>query len=134
MATGTALDEGLTRLAMLGIAGGGTGFNNANARVLVGDDATAADHAQTGIIGTAVAKAMDATFPTSPVVSQTLVHQATFAAGTIAVNVKEIVVDNGAGTHESLYRLVLDATEQALVTAAILATAILRVKVNGVLQ
>lgn len=112
MATAIALDEGLTRLALLGIGGGGTAYDNANARVLVGDDDTAPTAADTGIVGTSVADAMDATFPTSPPVDNTLVFQATFAAGAISNAIKEVVVDNGAASHESLVRVVLEDSEQ----------------------
>jgi hypothetical protein len=112
MATGVALDAGLTRLALLGIAGGGTGYDNGNARVIVGDDDTAPAATDTGIIGTAVADAMDATFPTSPPVDNTLVFQATYAAAAITNAIKEVCVDNGAAAAEALCRIVLDATEQ----------------------
>ena len=112
MATGVALDEGLARLALLAIGGGGTAFNNASARVLVGDDDTAPTAADTGIVGTAVAHAQDATFPTSPPVANTLVFQATFAAGAITNAIKEVAIDNGAGTHEALVRIVLEDSEQ----------------------
>lgn len=111
MATGIALNDGLARLALLAIGGGGTAYNNANARILVGNDATAPASTQTGIIGTPTADAMDATFPTSPPVSNTLVFQATYAAGAITLPIKEVVTDNGAGVHESLCRIVLDSTE-----------------------
>jgi len=111
MATGLALNDGLARLALLAIGGGGTAYDNTNARILVGDDDTAPDATQTGIVGTSVADAMDATFPTSPPADRTLVFQATYAPAAITDEVKEICVDNGAGSHEALVRVVLDATE-----------------------
>jgi len=112
MATGVALNLGLARLALLAIGGGGTAYNNANARIIVGDDATAPLAAQIAVIGTAVADAMDATFPTSPPVSNTLVFQATFTPAAITNEVAEIVVDNGAGDVESLCCIVLDVSER----------------------
>ena len=126
MATGVALDDGLARLALLAIGGGGTDYGNANARILVGDDDTAPVATDAGIVGTAVADAMDATFPTDPPVSNTLVFQATYAAAAITNIITEVCVDNGAGDAEALCRIVLDTSEQ--VTPG--ASDIIRVKVE----
>ncbi len=111
MATGVAQNLGLTRLAMLGLGGGGTTYANANSRIGVGDDGTAPTAADGTILGTAVWKAADATFPTSPVVGNKYVMQATFAAGAVTLPIKEVVWDNGAGPGEALVRTVLDAAE-----------------------
>lgn len=77
-----ALNEGLQELIRL-IAGisSPTAWNNANARLGVGNSATAASAAQTGLLGSKVYKAMDATYPQRS--SQTAVWRTTFS-GTVA--------------------------------------------------
>lgn len=112
MATGCALNAGLTLLQTLGIGGGGTAYSNANARIGVGDDDTGPNPAQTGLIGgTTAYDAMDATFPVSPVLLRTLEFQATFAAAAFGGTIKEVVVDNGGGG-TALLRIVLALAEQ----------------------
>lgn len=112
MATGIAQSAGLTRLALLGIGGGGTAYSNANARIGVGDDDTAPTAADGTLLGTAVWKAMDGSFPVTPPLLNTFEFQATFAAGTITNPIKEVCADNGAGTHEALARIVLAVADQ----------------------
>lgn len=111
MATGCGLNVGLHITADLRVGGGGTVYSNANARVGVGDSDTGPSAAQTGILGTAVYRAMDATYPLVTAGVGTTQWRATFIAGSIVNPIKEITVDNGAPA-QSLVRVVLDVSEQ----------------------
>lgn len=75
------LNEGIQLLEDLLIGAGGTAYNNANARIGVGDSAAAAAATQTGLQAAVnkFFKAMDATFPSRA--AQTISWRATFASG-----------------------------------------------------
>jgi hypothetical protein len=77
IAINVLLEEGITELINL-IAGLGTptAWDNTNAYLGVGDDATAPAPAQTGIIGTAVYKGMNGGFP--QISTQDCIWQADF--------------------------------------------------------
>ena len=91
------LNAGITALLqLLATADVVNQYNNANAQLGVGDDATVASAVQTGLIA-AVNKAyagMEATYPT--VVDQTVTFKASFAAGEANFAWNEFVVINGA--------------------------------------
>lgn len=90
------LNAGINVLTNLLAGGGGTAFNNANARVGVGDSTTAEAASQTGLQAATnkTYQAMDASYPTYGT-SQQIVFRATF--GTSAANYawQEFTVDNG---------------------------------------
>jgi hypothetical protein len=114
MAIGIAQNVGLTRLATLGIGGGGTAYLAApatpTARIGVGNSATAPTSADGTILGTPVWHGCDAGFP-NVAAGNKMVFQATYAAGSITLPIKEVVMDNGSVAREALARIVLDATE-----------------------
>jgi len=100
------LTEGITRLMNLLIGGGGTAFDNANARIGVGDDATAAAAAQAGLLAATNQDyvGMETGYPS--LAGQTVTFRAVFdgATGNYAWN--EFTVDNGAVAGENLNRKV----------------------------
>ena len=75
------LNEGITALLNLLIGAAETAFSNANAYTGVGDSATAAAAAQTGLLASTnkAYHAMDATYP--QVSNQTVTFRSTFASG-----------------------------------------------------
>jgi len=80
-------------------------YNNANARLGVGSDATAADPSQTDLLdATPTWKAMDATYPQRS--AQTAEWRATFGSGDANEAWNEFAVDNGATAHKLLNRKV----------------------------
>jgi len=90
------LNEGITEMLNLLIGGTATPFNNANARIGVGDSSTAAAATQTGLQA-ATNKAwrpMDATYP--QVSGQTVTFRATFGSGVAAFAWNEFTVVNSA--------------------------------------
>lgn len=90
------LNEGITALLTLLIGGAGTAFNNANARLGVGDSSVAVAATQTGLQAATnrAFRPMDATFPS--VAGQTVTFRATFGAGVAAYAWNEFTVVNGA--------------------------------------
>jgi len=100
------LNEGITRLLNLLIAGGGTAFDNANARIGIGDDATAEDAAQTDLLAAAnkLYKGMEATYPS--IAGQTVTFRAVFIGTEANYAWNEFTVDNGAAAGENLNRKV----------------------------
>jgi hypothetical protein len=100
------LNEGITRALNL-IAGTTTNpFNNANARIGVGDSSTAEAAAQTDLQAATnkTYKAMEATYPT--VSGQTITFRSVFGSGDANYAWNEFVVDNGATAGEALNRKV----------------------------
>jgi hypothetical protein len=101
-----ALNVGLQNLIDI-ICGIGTTtlYNNANARLGVGSDATAADPAQTDLIdATPTWKAMDATYPQRS--GQIAEWRSTFGSADANEAWNEYAVDNGATAHKLLNRKV----------------------------
>ena len=92
------LNEGITALwkLFIGSATAGNPFNNANAYIGVGDSATAAAAAQTGLQATTnkVYKAMDATYPADPT-GQSVTWRSTFGAEDANFAWNEFTVANG---------------------------------------
>jgi hypothetical protein len=93
---------------------GATLFNNANAYMGVGDDATAADAAQTGLLGAANAGthklyvAMDGSYPTYGT-AQKATWRSTFASADANFHWQEITVCNtNSNTGKNLNRKVQD--------------------------
>lgn len=99
------LNEGINELWQLVAGAGGTAYNNANARLGVGESTTAAAATQTALQGaTLTFKAMDATYPT--ISAQTITFRATFASGDANIAWNEFTVDNGNTANKNLNRLV----------------------------
>jgi hypothetical protein len=90
------LNAGINLLLTLGAGGAGTAFNNANARIGVGDSTAAEAATQTGLQAATnkTYKAMDATYPTSGT-SQQIVFRATFIGTDANYAWQEFTVDNG---------------------------------------
>lgn len=101
-----ALNVGLQYLieVICGI-GTTTKWDNTNARLGVGSNATAADPTQTDLIdATPTWKAMDATYPQRS--AQTAEWRSTFGSGDANEAWNEFAVDNGATAHKLLNRKV----------------------------
>ncbi|MBW2649001.1 MAG: hypothetical protein JRC53_04160 [Deltaproteobacteria bacterium] len=99
------LNEGITELLTLLIGGSATAFNNANARIGVGDSTAAAEATQTDLQGTnKTYKAMDTGYP--QVSGQTVTFRAAFGADDANYDWQEFVVDNGAAAGKTLNRKV----------------------------
>ena len=101
-----ALNVGLQYLIdiICGI-GSTTKWDNTNARLGVGSDATAADPSQTDLIdATPTWKAMDATYPQRS--NQTAEWRSTFGSGDANEAWNEYAVDNGSVAHKLLNRKV----------------------------
>lgn len=97
------VNAGIARLLDLLIVAGGQGYNNANSRIGVGDDTTAASASQTDLQAAAGSthrqfEVMDATFPSRS--SQTVTWRSTFASGEANFHWQEWCIDVGtaAGT------------------------------------
>jgi catalase (peroxidase I) len=94
------LDEGINELMTLLAGTGATKFDHDNANMGVGDDPTAADHEQTGLLGAANAGthklyvAMDTSYPTYGT-AQKATWRATFASADANFHWQEITVANG---------------------------------------
>ncbi len=86
-------NEGIALLWDLGIAAGGTAWNNANAYLGVGTSTQAAAATDTGLVGTAVYKAMAATYPQRS--NQTVTWRAVFGADDANQAWEEFTVANG---------------------------------------
>ncbi len=101
-----ALNVGLQNLIDI-ICGIGTTtlYNNANARLGVGSDATAAAATQTDLLDASPTwKAMDATYPQRS--NQTAEWRATFGSAEANKAWEEYAVDNGSSAHKLLNRKV----------------------------
>lgn len=99
------LNEGITELLTLLIGGSATAFNNANARIGVGDGTTVADATQTDLQGiNKTYKAMSSGYP--QVSGQTVTFRSTFGPDDANYNWQEFVVDNGVTAGKTLNRKV----------------------------
>ena len=106
MEDNVALNTGLQYLieVICGI-GTTTKWDNTNARLGVGSDATAADPTQTDLIdATPTWKAMDATYPQRA--TQVAEWRSTFASGDANEAWNEYAVDNGVTAHKLMNRKV----------------------------
>jgi hypothetical protein len=113
------LNEGINELWTLVAGTGATKFDNGNAYIGVGDDATAADPTDTGLKGAANAGthklyvAMDGSYPTYGS-SQKVTHRSTFASAQANFHWQEITVANGNGdASKNLNRKVQDMGTKA---------------------
>jgi len=100
------LNEGITRLQNLLIAGGGTAFDNTNARIGVGDSATAAAAGQTDLQAATnkLYQAMEASYP--QIAGQVTTWRSVFGSADANFAWNEFTVDNGAAAGENLNRKV----------------------------
>jgi len=99
-----ALNEGLNALWTLVCGGSETAYNNANARIGVGDSETPEDATQTGLLGTNQAyKGMDDGYPTFGS-EQKAVFKSTFDDGEAEFEWWEFTVDNGSAPNKNLFR------------------------------
>lgn len=99
------LNEGITRMLNLLIGAGGTAYNNANARIGVGDGTAAESATQTGLQGAnQLYKGMDVGYP--QVSGTTVTFRATFGGAEANFAWQEFSVDNGATAAENLNRKV----------------------------
>lgn len=99
------LNEGINALWTLVCGGAETAYSNANARIGVGDSATAALATQTGLLGTAAYAGMDGGFPTYGTL-QKAVFQASFGDAVANFVWNEWSVDNGNAANKNLNRKV----------------------------
>jgi len=100
------LNEGINEMWKLICGGTATPFNNANARLGVGDGTTAEDATQTGLQGINTAyKAMDSGYPTYGT-AQKATFRATFGGTEANFAWEEVVVDNGATAGVTMNRKV----------------------------
>jgi hypothetical protein len=91
------LNAGINLLTTLFCGGSGTAYNNANARLGVGDSATAAAATQTALLGSnTLWKAMDSGFPTYGT-SQLMTFKSTFGSSEANFAWNEFAVGNAAG-------------------------------------
>lgn len=90
------LNAGIALMLDLFIGAGGTVFNNANARLGVGDSTTAASASQTDLIAATnkLRKGMDTTFPSRT--AQTLFFQASFTGSEANYDWNEFILANAA--------------------------------------
>ena len=101
------LNEGIAEMINLLVgAGTPTAYNNANARLGVGDSTTAAAATQTDLQAATnkLYKAMDAPYPT--VAAQTITFRSTFASAEANYAWEEYTVDNGATAAKNINRKV----------------------------
>jgi len=101
------LNEGINAMWTLICGGSETAFNAANARIGVGNDATAAAAAQTGLLGGANTAygAMDSSYPTYGT-SQKATFQASFTDAIANFQWNEWSVDNGTSANKNMNRKV----------------------------
>lgn len=101
------LNEGINNMWTLVCGGAATAYNNANARLGVGDSATAFAATQTGLQAATnkVFKAMEATFPTYGT-AQKATFKSSFATGEANWVWNEWSVDNGATADLNMNRKV----------------------------
>ena len=100
------LNAGITALLTLGIGGSETAYNNANARIGVGDSSAAESASQTALQAATnkLLKAMSATYP--QVAAQSFTFRAAFTGAEANFAWQEFVIDNGAGAAKTLNRKV----------------------------
>lgn len=99
------LNEGITTLWQLLIGGAATPYDNANARIGVGNGTTAAAATQTDLVGASKAyRPMDSGYP--QVSGQAVVFRSTFGPADANFDWREMVVDNGATAGMTLNRKV----------------------------
>jgi len=100
------LNEGIGALLLLLTGGTETAFNNANARLGVGDSATAEAATQTDLVAATnkTYKAMAATYPL--IAAQTVTFRAVFASADANYAWQEFVIDNGGTALKTLNRKV----------------------------
>lgn len=100
------LNEGINAMWTLICGGTETAFNNANARIGVGNGTAAAEATQTGLQGASTAfKAMDSGYP-SYGSNQKATFRSTFGSTEGNFAWEEITVDNGATPNKNLNRKV----------------------------
>lgn len=100
------LNEGINAMWTLICGGSETAFNNANARIGVGNSNTAADPVQTALLGGSTAfKAMDGAYPTYGT-SQKATFRSTFGSSDGNFAWEEITVDNGSSANKNMNRKV----------------------------
>ncbi len=100
------LEEGIDELLKLLVGEGGTAYNNANARIGVGNSNTAAAASQTALQGGSTKlNAMDGSYP-SAISAQTATFRSTFASGEANFAWEEWTIDNGASADKNLNRKV----------------------------
>lgn len=103
------VNSGINLLLTLLAGGGGTAFNNSNAHIGVGDDATAASAAQTDLVAASnkLRKAMNVSYPTYGT-SQQIVFQADFTGAEANFDWQEFAVFNASSGGTMLNRKVSD--------------------------
>lgn len=112
-----ALNAGLALLADLLIGAAGTPFNNANARMYVGDGTAAAGASQVDLQGANKAeKGMDTGFPTRS--GQTVTWKATYGSTEANFAWEEGGVKNAAGTPNGTTIILFNRKVQTLGTKA----------------
>jgi hypothetical protein len=101
------LNEGINSIWTLVAGGAETAFNNANARLGVGDSTTAAAATQTDLQAATnkLYKAMDASYPTFGT-SQKITFRSTFSGSEANFGWQEFSADNGGTALKNLNRLV----------------------------
>lgn len=101
------LNEGINAMWTLICGGSETAYNNTNARIGVGDSATAAVATQTGLLGTTAFHAVDTSYPTYGT-SQAVVFKSSFGDSEANFHWQEWTVDNGASANKNMNRKVED--------------------------
>lgn len=90
--------------------GSAVAYNNANARIGVGNSSTAENETQTGLLGaSSLYKAMKATYPKTPGADAELrraVFRSVFIDGEAEFAWEEFSIDNGAARNKNLVRIV----------------------------
>lgn len=98
------LHEGIAAfLGLLCAIGSEVAYSNANARIGVGNDATAPADTQTALLGTQLYKAMNATYP-SKSGDHDIVFQSDFVTGEAEFAWLEESIDNGSTPNKNLCR------------------------------
>ena len=100
------LNEGIAEILALIAGTGGTAYSNANARLGVGDDNTAAAAAQTDLQAAVnkLYKAMEASYP--GIAAQTITFRSVFGSAEANYAWNEFTVDNGAAAAKNMNRKV----------------------------
>ena len=101
------LNEGINAIWTLVAGGTETPYDNANARIGVGDSNADADPSQTGLLGVnQYYKGMDEGYPTYGS-GQKIVFRSTFGTNEANFAWNEVTVDNGEGSAKNLNRKVV---------------------------
>jgi hypothetical protein len=101
------LNEGINAIWTLVAGGTETPYNNANARIGVGDSNANADPSQTGLLGVnQYYKGMDQGYPTYGS-GQKIVFKSTFSTTEANFAWNEVTVDNGSASGKNLNRKVI---------------------------